>query len=100
MSHLFAVRDLLRSEKMLSTQQIATRLDLSVAIVEDMLGYWQRRGQAETVHFNAASCGSGCGGGCKRCDNAQSAPAITAWHWREAPQTVGAPVTLHPRPSP
>ncbi|PKY10670.1 hypothetical protein B1757_08820 [Acidithiobacillus marinus] len=89
MSTLFAVRDLLRNQTLLTSSQIAATLSLSAATVEDMLQYWQRRGQAEVVPLHATkSCGSSCAAGsCTGCGHASLPPNMQAWRWREPSAT-------------
>lgn len=100
MTPLFAVRDLLRSQSVLTSSQIAANLGLSAETVDDMLQYWQRRGQAEVVPLHAAkSCGSSCAAGsCTGCNHSSRHPDMLAWRWRE-PSTSETVLTFHPRQS-
>ncbi|MEJ2357928.1 MAG: ferrous iron transport protein B [Deinococcales bacterium] len=78
---LFAVRDRLREESLATSWQLASDLQLSPAVVEDVLGHWLRRGQVERIELGPQG---GCGGrSCARCGLCSSAglqPA--AYRWR------------------
>ncbi|MEJ2291778.1 MAG: FeoC-like transcriptional regulator [Deinococcales bacterium] len=81
MNPLFAVRDRLREESLATSWQLASDLQLSPAVVEDVLGHWLRRGQVERIELGPQG---GCGGrSCARCGLCSSAglqPA--AYRWR------------------
>ncbi|WP_414039900.1 FeoC-like transcriptional regulator [Acidithiobacillus sp. M4-SHS-6] len=98
MTTLFAVRDLLRKQALLTSSQIAATLNLSTDIVDDMLRYWQRRGHAEVVPLHVSeSCGSTCASEtCTGCKHASQRPDMLVWRWRE-PSATETVVTFHPR---
>ena len=89
MNPLFAVRDLLRQRHVATSGQLATELDLSTEVVDDVLAHWQRRGLIESERVETG-CGCGIGsratcGGCNGCDIAAklapSSPSISAYRW-------------------
>ncbi len=89
MNPLFAVRDTLRTYRVATSGQLATRLHLSEDVVDMALAHWQRRGFIESERI---ATGGGCGigsraacGGCNGCDIARKLtadlPAISAYRW-------------------
>lgn len=77
-SPLFAVRDALRELHAATAGDIAARLRLPEAVVEDLLGHWTRRGLAE----RREGCASGACSSCRAC-----AGSVT-FHWRAAAGAV------------
>ncbi len=82
MNPLFALRDSLREQRMATAGQLATRLNLSTPVVQDMLGHWIRRGCVELVRVADGGCGSGGCAGCRQCG---SSAVSEIYRWCDQP---------------
>lgn len=66
------LRTYLRQRGQASLIDLAARFDSDPALIQDVLGYWQRKGK---VHASGAACGKSC----NQCNNHQT----IFYQWQE-----------------
>ncbi len=86
---LFAVRDTLRARGLASVAQIAAERQLPVAVVDEILAHWVRRGMAHAVApQTGGACGSGGCSSCGQCAVPSHSAMLYAW---DGPGAAAAP---------
>jgi hypothetical protein len=80
MNPLFAVRDSLRAAGLAGAAEIAAQLQVPAEVAADMLDHWVRRGLAERLEAQPASCSSGACARCGLCGT--RTPGAVLYRWR------------------
>lgn len=89
---LFAVRDCLRQRQLASAEEIAACVHVPVAVAQDMLAHWVRRGLIERLDAQGATCSTGACIRCGVCGSGHTATVL--YRWRGGPTAAARPALM------